>query len=135
MQLVCEKINVTIWKYWIISTNYLWWENFLEILPKFIDWILEYLKYRACRISVMSTKSSGAICSVFNEQTSIALKDADRYAGDKLISCLEDSNRRVFRFWEVENTNFSAVISRIFRGKNWRRGNCRLLRWILSRLE
>lgn len=45
----------------------------------------------------MSTKSREAICSVFNEQTSTNTGDADRFASDKLISCLRDSNRRVFR--------------------------------------
>jgi len=59
---------------------------------------------RACRITVMSTKSREAICSVFNEQTSAG--DADqRFAGDKLISCLKDSDRRSLE----RRTNFSSA--------------------------
>lgn len=108
-----KRLNV-ITRYWIISTSYSMMRNFPGIFPKFVDWALEYLKHRACRIFITSTKSSEAICSVFNEQTSIALKDADCFAVDKLISCLEDGNRGFFSESGERKTCKPGAISRIY---------------------
>lgn len=106
-QLIREELNVAILNHYY---KLFAMRNFLERYR--LSSLIEYLNiWNIARISVTSTKSREVICSMFNEQTSIEvlLEDADRYAGDKLISCLEDSNRRVFRFWEVEN-NFSSVL-------------------------